>query len=423
MVRRIRVGIIHAYPSAYILDSLARLNISVVLFGPKSSDFRHEYLEDTIECSLHDWDLLEKTITDYHAKMPFCALLPIYEGAVEITAIIAKKIGVFGNDVQSAKASRNKFLSWQRWKEHNLPIPHTIDITTADHALSRVKNELDFPVVLKLADSMNSQGVILARHEDEFNTALTQLNGLIDRPMNLNHEIDRNRNAYARSEIRIIAQEFCEGAEVSVDVLCHETYQVVGIFEKTLSKGPYFAETMSVHPTSLGTQREAELGALAIDALKALGFNKGVAHVEIRYSAQGPKVLEAGLRPGGAYTVMAIEHLLNINLYIMLAKIHLGMALESLEATYQASLYGGIVYPSSGTLKSVHGMDVFDEVQGLLDIKILNQVDDLVFGLPHSAQPHFCYYLLGGHSRDDVIKQHELIKSAIHLEITPMKDL
>ncbi|MDP3705154.1 MAG: ATP-grasp domain-containing protein [Legionellaceae bacterium] len=416
-----RVGIIHAYPSAYILDSLALLNVNVVLFGPQVSDFTHECLEDSIECSLHDWQMLDEIIMAYHAKRSLDALLPIYEGAVEITAIMAKKIGVFGSDIHCAQASRNKFLSWQHWQDSNLSTPKTLDITNTHDALDRVKRELGYPAILKLADSMNSQGVILVKNDDEFNSAFTQLNNLVNSPADRSYSIDRNRNAYGRSTIKIMAQSFCEGAEVSVDVLCNGDYQVVGLFEKAHSPGPYFAETMSIHPTSLGSKRDHELGTLAINAVKSLGFQQGIAHVEIRDSAEGPKLLEAGLRPGGAYTVMAIEHLLGINLYAMLLKIHLGIPLDTIRPSQQAALYGGIVYSRSGTLKSVHGVDVFDDMEGLLDVKILNEIGDLVFGLPHSAQPHFCYYLLTGASRHDVMSRHEYIKKTIHLDITTLE--
>ncbi len=418
MLTTIRVGIIHAYPSAYILDSLARLNAKVVLFCPQISNFTHPNLEACIECPLDDWDILDKQITTYHATKHLDALLPIYEGAVEITAIIAKKIGVFGCNVLCAQSSRNKFLAWQKWHTNNLPTPKTIAISSSVNSLELVKQEIGFPAVLKLADSMNSQGVILVKNDDEFTSALNELNSLINRPTNFNLEVDRNRNAYARSAIKIIAQEFCEGAEVSVDILCNNgDYQVVGLFEKTLSKGPYFAETMSIHPTSLGTERDKEMGDLAIKALQALNFKSGVAHIEIRDAKNGPKLLEAGLRPGGAYTVMAIEHLYNINLYVMLLKIHLGLPLDEIKPSPSAMLYGGIVYQQSGVLKTIQGTEVFNNLHGLLDVKILNNPGDIVIAMPNSAQPHFCYYLLTAETSDKALEIDNHIKNSIQLEI------
>ena len=418
MANIIRVGIIHAYPSQYIVESLARINVQVVFFSPVRTPFIHEYLEDNIECPLHDWSMVENVVRAYHIVKPLNALLPIYEGTVEITAIIAKKLGLFGADVHCAQASRNKFSSWRCWNKSKLPTPTTLDITSDKDALNTVKGALGFPAILKLADSMNSQGVILVNSDEEFLTAFKQLNKLISTPPELNDQIDRNRNAYARSDVKIIAQEYCNGPEVSVDVLCNDGYRVVGIFEKATSGGPYFGETMSVYPTSLGSERENELGHLAIQALKSLDYSSGIAHVEIRYSTNGPKILEAGLRPGGAYTVMAIEHLLRINLYIELAKIHLSIALDHVAKVDRAVLYGGIIYQQSGILSRISGMEVFDHVAGKLDVKILNKVNDLVFALPDSAQPHFCYYLLSAATRDEVIAQHQLISSQINIEIT-----
>ena len=58
-----------------------------------------------------------------------------------------------------------------------------------------------------------------------------------------------------------------------------------------------------------------ELGGLAIKGVKAMGFSEGVAHVEIRYSEDIPKILEAGLRPGGGYTAQLVERLTGNILY------------------------------------------------------------------------------------------------------------
>jgi len=41
--------------------------------------------------------------------------------------------------------------------------------------------------------------------------------------------------------------------------------------------------------------------------------------------------------------------------------------------------------------------------------------------MPESAQPHFCYYLIEGNSRSEVLATHDRIRAMIALEVQPRK--
>ncbi|NER48990.1 MAG: ATP-grasp domain-containing protein, partial [Symploca sp. SIO1A3] len=224
------------------------------------------------------------------------------------------------------------------------------------------------------------------------------------------------------SPIKIIAQEYCPGTEVAVDcIVTNGKSQILGIFEKAQATGPYFAEKMSISPTSLNRGEVEQISQIAADAVLALTADKSSAgHVEIRFTKEGPKVLEAGLRPGGAYTVAAVEYLTGINPYIELLKVLLGNDISVVQSNEKAILYGGIVIPKSGVLTSIQGLDIFESISELLDVKILNQPGEQVYCLPESAQPHFAYYLIGGASREEVLDKHHLIQASIHLEIADL---
>ena len=243
---------------------------------------------------------------------------------------------------------------------------------------------------------------------------------MLNRPVNLDLQTDRNRLAYGTSPIKIIAQEYCSGIEVAVDCLItSEKSQILGIFEKAPATGPYFAERMSISPTSLDLEVVKQVSQLAIDAVLALTEGKSsVAHVEIRFTDSGPKVLEAGLRPGGAYTVAAVEYLTGINPYVELLNVLLGKKLRDFNSNGRAILYGGIVIQKSGVLNHIEGLDILQKIPDLLDVQILNKVGDKVYCLPQSAQPHFAYYLIGGSSRDEVLNKHQLIQESISLVIS-----
>lgn len=413
-----RIGILHAYPGRYLVDVLAREGGRVVLIGGGGSLRDHPAVEQVLEVDLGNVAAVRSAIRASHADRPFDALLPVYEGGVPLTAQISEELGLIGVSPASAFASRNKYISQLLWQSAGVPTPKTLPLPAPLLDWPDVVEKLDGRAVIKLVDSMNSQGVALVRDEQEYRRTVERLLAMVSAERRVDASTDRNRFAYGRGDLKLIAQSFCAGAEVGVDVfLDGDRSCVLGIFEKQPSQGPFFAESMSISPTGLGPKVETELGELAVRAARALGARIGAAHVEIRYDERGPQVLEAGLRPGGAYTVMAVERMRGVNVHELLARQFTGREVGELRAAHGALLYGGIVYPRSGVLQDVRGASVFDGLDGLIDVQILNKPGDPVFALPESAQPHFCYYLLEGADRDSVIARHRHIQSAIDLSI------
>ncbi|EGJ31394.1 MULTISPECIES: ATP-grasp domain-containing protein [Moorena] len=417
---KVRVGIIHAYPNTYLIKSLQKVGCKLVLFVPQRPAFDCSNLEAVIEVPLHEPSVVVEKVADYHQQKPLDVLLPVYEGATAITAKAAEVLGLPGVKFSGAQASRNKYLAYQRWSEQGIPVPITVPIRDPDQGWQDIETHIGYPAMIKLADSMNSQGVIKVTSKDDYLDGIQHLLRMLERPVDLDLQTDRNRLAYGTSQIKIIAQEYCPGTEVAVDcIVTQGKSQILGIFEKAPATGPYFAEKMSISPTSLSKEEVEKVSQIAADAVLALTAEQSSAgHVEIRFTREGPKVLEAGLRPGGAYTVAAVEYLTGINPYVELLNVLLGNELSVVRSNEKAILYGGIVIPKSGVLTSVQGLDIFESISELLDVKILNQPGERVYCLPESAQPHFAYYLIGGVSREEVLDKHRLIQESIRLEIS-----
>ncbi len=412
-----RLGVIHAYPSAWLIQALKLDGWQVVLVGDFARRDVLQGVDDVIQVSLTDDEQVISAVTAYHAAKPFDAILPVYEGATVLTATISERLGLPCYKAAAAHASRNKFLAATLWTLQGVPTPKTYPLLEVDQAWPVVQAHFGGDAVLKLCDSMNSQGVVRLRTEEDCRRHLATLQGMLTSE-SADASVDRNRFAYGRSPVPFILQEYCEGPEVGIDlVIDDDESHILGVFEKALNGGPCFAETLSVWPTSLGAEAESVLGQLAIDAVRALGVTTTIAHVEIRLTPQGPRVLEAGLRPGGAYTVMASEQLTGINAYRWLAASLTGEPKPRSGSTLTAMLYGGIPYASSGRLVGVDGMEIFKRIPGLIDLQILNKPGDVVHALPRSAQPHLCYYLISGADRDSVMHLHEEIQASVRIQI------
>jgi S-sulfo-L-cysteine synthase (3-phospho-L-serine-dependent) len=417
-----RIGVIHAYPTRYMVDSLRQAGWSPVLIGPASANLQGQLSGlEVLDIELTDSAKLVDAVCELHRRQPLAGLLPVYEGATVLNAQLAGLLRLRGMPLVAALASRNKFLSNQVWHGAGIPVPRTVPLLDLEQGFRVIEQTIGYPAVLKLADSMNSQGVIKVCDRSEYTQAITRLHRLLERPQDFDRNLDRNRWVYGHSEIKVIAQEYCGGAEVGVDVFVNGMESaVLGMFQKAPAHGPCFAESMSVWPTSLGVACEQDLGALAAAAVRALGVSHGMAHVEIRYADDGARVLEAGLRPGGGYTIRAVDKLTGVNTYQLLAALACGEVETPVVQGTGAMLYGGVVYQRSGRLESVTGSEIFSDIPGLLDLQVLNQPGDAVVALPESAQPHYCYYLLHGDDREAVISHHQRIQQRVQVAITPL---
>jgi glutathione synthase/RimK-type ligase-like ATP-grasp enzyme len=416
-----RVGVIHAYPSAWLIHALREAGWHVVLIG----DFTETACsslgcEAVVGVPLWDEEALMQKVEAFHQKAPFDMLLPVYEGSTVLTARLSARLALPCYSAAAAIASRNKWIANQLWSQQDLLVPKTLPLIEMDRAWPLIEQHFKGDAVLKLSDSMNSQGVVRVQSQAMCEQAIAQFTTMLHRSRSVEHALDRNRYAYGRSGIQVLIQEYCHGPEFGVDVLLHHGHATaLGVFGKADSSGPCFAETVSAWPTAHGAETEARIKSVAVRAALALGASVGCAHVEIRLTTNGPCVIEAGLRPGGAYTVRAAQLLMGVCQYQWLASALVGEPLPKVREPQGAALYGGVTYTQSGVLAGVRGVEVFEQVEGLVDVQVLNKEGDKVYALPSSAQPHFCYYLLHGQSRAQLLERHLRIQQCVQLDIQP----
>lgn len=421
MARQHRIGVIHAYPNAFLVDSLHNAGFSVVIIGNGGELASHPGVEGCVEVSLWDPQEVRQAVLEWHASQPLDALIPVNEGTVVLTAQLSNELGLKALPVAAAVSSRNKLMSFLLWEAIGVATPATIPVQSAESVWRHISKYWSGRAVIKLVDSMNSQGVVAVASLDECREAVCRLTAMTKQSVEVDLKVDRNRFAYGRSSLGLIAQSYCDGIEVSAEVFLMPdgADQVLAVLEKIPAEGRYFAETASVYPANLTTAQIREVEQLALHAARGLGLKFGPAHVEIRYEQGVAKVLEAGLRPGGGYTVPLVSQLLGVNIFTCLAKIAVGLPVRwNKPSSNKAVLFGGIPYRETGTLTAVEGLEVFDDCPWLDQLVILNKAGDFVKAMPESAQPHYCYYLVSGSSRENVLSQHHAFTESVKLHIS-----
>ncbi|MFD8284715.1 pyridoxal-phosphate dependent enzyme [Streptomyces solisilvae] len=206
---------------------------------------------------------------------------------LEHTARLAGSLGLPGHAPATAAACRNKALTRAALQNAGVPQPaHAVvaDIAGVPEAVARV----GVPCVVKPVDGSGSQDVRWCPDEA---TAVEHAARVLAVTENVRGQ---------KSAGEVLVEEFVGGAEYSVEMFCTGGEAVcVGVTRRTMTPLPHFVETGHLFPAGLPAARQAELAEAARQALKAVGFEHGPAHIEMRLTPVGPVVIEINGRLAG----------------------------------------------------------------------------------------------------------------------------
>lgn len=102
----------------------------------------------------------------------------------------------------------------------------------------------------------------------------------------------------------VLVEEFVDGEEYSVEIL---DFQVLGVTGKRLGPPPSFIETFFVSPAGIDEGLEESIKSAALNALDIVGLSKGPAHVELKVSSRGIRIIEINARLAGLWITELIE--------------------------------------------------------------------------------------------------------------------
>ena len=251
-------------------------------------------------------------------------------------AAASKAIGVKGISMDTAIKATDKGEMIKAFKANGVESPWYYIISVAD-SITKIKNKLSYPCIVKPTDNAGSRGVTIAMNEDEFNEAIN----------------------YSRSEGRsgdVIIEEYLEGHEVSVEIIVVAgLVHILSITDKLTTGAPHFVELGHNQPSTLSISEQEKIKDLAIRAVKAVGIEDGPAHVEIMLTKDGPKMIELGARMGGdCITTHLIPLSTGIDMIEATINISLGLTPEICPKFEKGSAIRFIT-PNPGYIKDITG--------------------------------------------------------------------
>lgn len=152
-------------------------------------------------------------------------------------------------------------------------------------------------VVIKPLLGYSSIGVEILNPDSNFTEAISRTRSTLN---NISDSI-LGSMLVADYKNLILVEEYIEGEEFSVEIFASQgNYKLVGCCSKTKMPKPYFEEISYLFEAQLSSLKRTQLERAAFEVASSIGLFSGPAHMEFILNQEGPKLLDVGLRLGGA---------------------------------------------------------------------------------------------------------------------------
>lgn len=248
-----------------------------------------DYDESAVGFALADVKLVVSTLDQeevYRQALiyqPDVVITSTSDGPVRTAAYVNEKLGKRPDlSYENALCATIKSKMRDRLKECGVPIPEYF--AAEDYAaFSEAVSKLDGNCIVKPADNAGSRGVVLFDNKADAEAVYR----------------------YSRKSSRngtVMVEEVMTGPEVSVEALVIEGEpHIITVTDKYITQPPYFVELAHCEPSVLDEHTIERIKAVAVQAIKAIGIENAPAHVEIKVTEDGPKIVELAARLGGDF--------------------------------------------------------------------------------------------------------------------------
>lgn len=264
-----------------------------------------DYDENAVGFALADVKLVVSTLDQeevYRQALiyePDVVITSTSDGPVRTAAYVNERLGKrpdlsYENSLCATIKSRMR----DRLRECGVPIPEYYAAT--DFAgFSEAVDRLNGHCIVKPADNAGSRGVVLLGGSERQDGILE------DEEHGEARERKRRVYEYSLENSRngtVMVEEYMKGPEVSVEMMVVEGEpHILAITDKYITPPPYFVELAHCEPSRLDEETQNRIREVAAQAVRAIGIENAPAHVEVKVTPEGPKIVELAARLGGDF--------------------------------------------------------------------------------------------------------------------------
>lgn len=304
-------------------------------------------------------------------------------------AKISREMKLIGISEETALKATDKIEMRNALAEYNVPIPKYFAVKTEIEFCNAVDVLIrqGYKCIAKPSDNSGSRGVVL----------LTSIK---------REELRKSFHyckKYSRSG-NIIVEEFMEGDEVSVEAVCvNGECNILQITDKLTTGFPNFVEMGHSQPSLLPIKIKEKIRQITIDSCEALGIENGPAHVEVKVTNDGPKIVELGARMGGDNIT---SHLVPISTGVDMIKACIDISLginPIISIEEMSSVAIRYLRTNLGTIKRIEGVNEAMLSEGVCLLGINRSVGDVIDEIK-SSNDRFCFAIAKADTVQNAIK-------------------
>ena len=302
-----------------------------------------ERARNILEVSGFDYAAVETAVLVEHAQHAIDGVLCLVDIRMIEASRLAQALSLPFLNPDSARLLRDKYAVRQLLDEQELAQP-LYRLATDNRELRTATETLGLPLIIKPTDGYGSQNVVLLRDAEDLNPLLSPVDDFLPQHLNYGFGVWAND--------RLLVERFIPGPMIGCDTLSiNGRHHFLGINEKLYFPAPSFAIRGSCFPSDRFDSETIQ--DYVTQVLDAVGFDWGMAHLEIVVSAQGPMLVEINPRLVGA----RIPRLLNLafqrSIHADLVALHLGQQPDIPQQPSRHAVSRWFAADRSGTLSAL----------------------------------------------------------------------
>ncbi|MFD9735752.1 acetyl-CoA carboxylase biotin carboxylase subunit family protein [Umezawaea sp. NPDC059074] len=310
-----------------VVDVLAGMDVRTVLLGDPTPLDLACLADVPLDVDLGDWKTTEVVLGALHQVRPLTAVFSVFDAHLPLASYLAERLDVRGLSLAAALACDDKARMRLALEGAGITGPRYLAVDDPADASSAARR-LGFPVVVKKAVGARGRGSLVCQDDADVASAVTAFGGG-----------------------PVLVESYVDGPEYAIQTITVDgVTEVVNVLAQHVGSGPRQPELGYDYPSGLGEVGGLAVGKFAASALRALGFDNGVAHVQVRVSADGPVLINIAARPPGGQLCALTERVSGVDMTRAAVDVALGLPVLRREPTASRALYRCVAFGQAGVV-------------------------------------------------------------------------
>ncbi|HET7013902.1 MAG TPA: ATP-grasp domain-containing protein [Streptosporangiaceae bacterium] len=317
----------------HVLDVMSSMGIRTILLDDEIPWDVACAVDLPVEVDLTDWPACEQVLRRLLARtgLSVDAVVSLRDSHVPLAGFLAARFGTKGMSLPAALNCNDKARMRRALEGAGLANPRFAIALEAREA-ARLGEIVGFPLVLKRTRGAGGGAVRLCEDQSSLDAAIAGL-------------------TTDAGPVELLAEQYLTGPEYAIQTVTRGgVTEILSVLRAHIGPAPRFAETGYDYPAGLSPQQNAEIDDLARAALSAVGLDHGVAHIQVRYTGDGPRIVEINPRPPGGVLAHVTHVVSGVDMVRAAIEAALGVPLTRSARRASHVLYQCIVFDRPGYL-------------------------------------------------------------------------